>query len=547
MDPARPFTFLDDRLAAGDSLLGITSLEQLEYMHLDPVEGRRVNNDRWAASVPSLVADVARERRGIAEVAVGEHPLEGLAEKRARLYEAWSKVDHLTLFADLLVGASLAGHRKRVSWRDPHLRAQVEVDDEMGREALLVEAARLANDMAEGRGERKAREAATRWLATDLPDGGFRRDPLHWPLVFPEVFEQAGFDAIISNPPFLGGKRISGPLGPAYREQLVTSVGHGIKGNADLVAFFALRAHDLLGPAGQGGLIATNTLAQGDTREVGLDQLTLHGTTVRRAVKGKPWPSRSAALEYCAVWTSNGSLAKAARRYIGETLVRGITSSLDPVSRVVGRPDRLAQNRGLAFIGSFVNGIGFVLSREDQDRIFAVEPRSREVVFPYLNGQDINSTPSLVARRAVINFGRRTLAEAEQYPECLDRVRKLVKPERDALPSYKSRVRDNWWKFEYQADSLYRAIEDLERVLVVARISRTVIPVFVPTVNVLNEKVVAFGTDDEATLALISSAHHYWWVRTYSATLKTDIQVTSEHDVAAMHVQQNHQASAVLG
>ncbi|WP_199716834.1 hypothetical protein [Micromonospora musae] len=34
MDPQRPFTFLDDRLAAGDSLLGITSLEQLEYMHL---------------------------------------------------------------------------------------------------------------------------------------------------------------------------------------------------------------------------------------------------------------------------------------------------------------------------------------------------------------------------------------------------------------------------------------------------------------------------------------------------------------------------------
>ena len=29
MDPVRPFTFLDDKLAVGDSLLGITSIEQL--------------------------------------------------------------------------------------------------------------------------------------------------------------------------------------------------------------------------------------------------------------------------------------------------------------------------------------------------------------------------------------------------------------------------------------------------------------------------------------------------------------------------------------
>ena len=36
MDPHRPFTFLDDRLATGDSLLGITSIDQLEWMHLDP-------------------------------------------------------------------------------------------------------------------------------------------------------------------------------------------------------------------------------------------------------------------------------------------------------------------------------------------------------------------------------------------------------------------------------------------------------------------------------------------------------------------------------
>jgi hypothetical protein len=45
MDPSRPFTFLDDKLAVGDSLLGITSIEQLEWMHLDPKAGRALHED----------------------------------------------------------------------------------------------------------------------------------------------------------------------------------------------------------------------------------------------------------------------------------------------------------------------------------------------------------------------------------------------------------------------------------------------------------------------------------------------------------------------
>ena len=32
----RPFSFLDDRLVCGDSLLGLTSLDQLRMLHLDP-------------------------------------------------------------------------------------------------------------------------------------------------------------------------------------------------------------------------------------------------------------------------------------------------------------------------------------------------------------------------------------------------------------------------------------------------------------------------------------------------------------------------------
>ena len=91
---------------------------------------------------------------------------------------------------------------------------------------------------------------------------------------------RGGFDAIVGNPPFHGGKKISGALGGKYRDFLVDWLAGGARGNADLVAYFYLRASLLLDPSGGFGLIATNTIAQGDTREVGLDQLVADGLDV---------------------------------------------------------------------------------------------------------------------------------------------------------------------------------------------------------------------------------------------------------------------------
>ena len=77
---------------------------------------------------------------------------------------------------------------------------------------------------------------ADQWLEPTLRFGN--RDPFHWCLEFPEVFETGGFDAVVGNPPFQGGKKISGELGTDYREYLVDQCGAGRKGNADLVTFF---------------------------------------------------------------------------------------------------------------------------------------------------------------------------------------------------------------------------------------------------------------------------------------------------------------------
>ena len=71
--------------------------------------------------------------------------------------------------------------------------------------------------------------------------------PFHWELEFPEVFaDEGGFDAIVGNPPFQGGSKITGALGTSYREYLVENVSLKARGNADLCAYSLLRAIQLV-------------------------------------------------------------------------------------------------------------------------------------------------------------------------------------------------------------------------------------------------------------------------------------------------------------
>jgi hypothetical protein len=139
---------------------------------------------------------------------------------------------------------------------------------------------------------------------------------IDWPAAFPAVMARGGFDAVIGNPPFLGGQKISREFGVAYRDRLVAEIARARKGSADLAAYFLLRGWDLLSERGQLAILATNTLAQGATREVGLDQVTSEGGTITWAVKSAPWPDNRASLEYCAAVISRAPVDDGAPRII---------------------------------------------------------------------------------------------------------------------------------------------------------------------------------------------------------------------------------------
>jgi hypothetical protein len=500
MDRERPFGFLDDRLVCGDSLLGVTSFEQLETLHLDSAAGRqRLGVTGWRDAL-ARAADTRRRITATPVVTVRD------VEHKVRLLkDARAAASPLVVVADALTGAGLLA-----AVCSPRRRDGVFVGLE-------------ADVWTYNAGDTAALDRYVTAVQTGLPEGKEPRRPLHWPLVFPEVFADAavpGFDAIIGNPPFLGGQKISGVLGHDYLAYLQTWDGRSAKGSCDLAARFLLRADALLGPCGQLGYVTTNTLLEGDTLTVGLLQLEARGWTVRRGVSPHPWPSASANLSIIEIWASKTQVD--AEPVLDGEAVPKLGVDLQPYLRETGRPQPLDENEGIVFVGSYILGIGFTLGIEEAKRLIDEDPRNNDVLFPYVIGADINRRPDISGSRWVINFHDWLLEQAKEYAPLIDRVRRLVKPERDR--NNRAARREYWWRYAERAPDLYETIDGLDHVLAICRVGDVLLPVRVSTGAVFSIECAVFALDDFASLAVLSASAHQAWAIRYTSTMETRLR-----------------------
>ena len=355
LDEDKPFSFVDDKVFVGNSLLGITDLRQLKAQHIDPAAAttqRLFELDRTGAYAGSLDVDtvvkrVTNRRQDLASEVSSTDPARSTTTKQRLQHKNEEDLKLLTRVADAIVAVGLNPTigAKSGQWLD-----EVYSD-------LTVALGRAFP--AEGASDDFMLEAILeRGLTPTVPSDYERWHCLHWPLAMPEVMERGGFDAIVGNPPFLGGMKISPAMGQNLREWFVSVLAGNESGNADLVAYFFLRAFSLLNGRGTLGLIATNSVAQGRTRKVGLDQMVNFGFTITRAIRSRSWPSQGANLEFAAVWGTRGAVSSHTTTICDDVPVPRISSLLEPVGRVKGKPERLTENVGLAFIGCYVLGRG---------------------------------------------------------------------------------------------------------------------------------------------------------------------------------------------
>jgi hypothetical protein len=106
-----------------------------------------------------------------------------------------------------------------------------------------------------------------------------------------------------------------------------------------------------------------------------------------------------------------------------------------------------------------------------------------------------------------------------------------VKPERQRVKRDGSFVLrrplpERWWQYGEKRPALRRAIAALAEVLVIARVSKTVMPLRVPTGQIMSEQMVVFASDSYSDQAVLSSSLHQLWAITYGSTLETRVRYT---------------------
>jgi hypothetical protein len=511
LDPKLPFSFVDDKVFHGNSLLGLTDRRQLKANHIDPGAAPK-QASLFELDVDGVLAEAARLRAKLATEVDDRDPQRSAATKRRQWRDYQKLTAQLTDIADSIVAAGLRlGGKPGRALREAY------------------ENLRIAIEQAHpGPGEEPNRA-----MLDDILDAGLtpivetdyeRWKPLQWIIVVPDVMERGGFDAVIGNPPFLGGQKITGSMGTNIRDWFVNVLADGTKGSADLVGYFFLRAMSLLADQGNLGLVATNTVAQVATREVGLDQMVTNGFTIVRAIQSRSWPAASANLEYAAVWGSRRMIPASVPRVADDVAVERISTLLEAAGRVEGMPSRLTENAGITFQGCIVLGMGFVLDPDEAATWIEADPRNGEVLFPYLTGEDLNSRSDTSPSRWVIDFYDRSEAAARQYQIPYERLLARVKSERQKVN--RKALRERWWQYAEKRPAMRKAIATLDQVLVLTRHSVTVMPCRFTKGPVPSEATVVFASDSFADQAVLSSSLHQMWAIKYGSGLRKDPRYT---------------------
>jgi hypothetical protein len=199
-------------------------------------------------------------------------------------------------------------------------------------------------------------------------------------------------------------------------------------------------------------------------------------------------------------------------------------------------PHVLLANAGKSFIGSYVLGMGFTFDDRNPEatpiaemhRLIAQDPRNQERIFPYIGGEEVNSSPTHTHHRYVINFAEMSEAEAREYPDLMAIVEEKVKPQRDQLGDNADagRRKRNWWLWGRYTPALFSAIAQCDRVLVISRHSHQWSVAFMPSDMVFSEALVIIASDSFAGFCPLQSRLHEIWVRFFGSSLEDRLRYT---------------------
>ena len=336
-------------------------------------------------------------------------------------------------------------------------------------------------------------------------------------------------DAIVGNPPFLGGSKKSGELGRDYCNTLNRLYEPHVPGGADLVCywFHKARQHIASGYGLRCGLVATQAIRNGSNRKV-LDAIVA-GLRIFNAWSDEPWVNEGAAVRVSLICFGNNETVG---RVSGEPRNPPPADAADtqlllnglPVARInadltAGGADGAdlttalpqKENIGVCFMGASKKGpldIDGALAREWLTRNGNPNGKpNSDVLRPLWNALDLTRRPRDMW---VIDFGTDMPEEAAALYECPFEYAAIhVKPEREK--NNDKNVRKNWWRIARSRPELREALNGSPRFAATPAVAKHRTFTWVSTSILPDQQVLAFARPDDTTFGILHSRFHELW------------------------------------
>ena len=522
----RPFTFLNHALKWGDSLLGITRQEQIEYLHLNP-DKEAVQLEFALQIWRPVLQDAITKRRELESFSV--NGIQDLQEKERLFEESEQAIERLRFVGDYLIGRALADAGKTA---------------DLTTEELMVVSQRIEQELAgtatvqQTRGITALKASTQRILNLGNPENQPPRKPFHWLLEFPEVFLQGdaprGFSAIVGNPPFLGNKYWSEVIGRDFHKFTVNYIT-GKTGKPDLCAIFFKRTESLAADKSYVGLIGCESLREGDSQKIALERIVKTGK-IFRAHSSLPWLG-SATVRICIIWFTNSQMLS--QIFLDTQPVAEISPYLTP--NIIKNPQILIQSSLWASEGTHnARGDAFILKQGDkwlEQLREANSPFCRQ----YVTADDMVSHGFQKCERWIIDTQTFSLEEIESIcPKTYRFLDEVVKPVRtpDFLASYPGLL-DRWWQVWRPRADLYNRIRQHEFCIVIPVVSKYLLAAKVSSSWVFTNKYFVLPLDRSDLIATIMSSFSEVWIRTFSGTLGETMSVSLSKAVQTFPLRKN--------
>lgn len=304
-------------------------------------------------------------------------------------------------------------------------------------------------------------------------------------------------DAIIGNPPFLGGSKMRAELGDEYTEALRNCYADRVPGGADLVTYWFGKARAQIEAKNckRAGLVATQSVRKGLNQKV-LARIC-DTSKIFNAWSDEEWINEGAAVRVSLVCFGNLEGA-----ILDGQPVEAIHADLSAGNNLT-QAKSLKENSGVAFEGTKKYGDFDIAGELARQWIKQPNPNGRpnsDVVRPWANGLDLTGRTS---DTWIVDFGvDSTEQEATLYETPFAHVLRQVKHQRKDV---------KWWLHERPRPALRAALALLKRYIATPRVAKHRMFVWLDVSVLPDSRLYAIARDDDVTFGVLSSRIHEVW------------------------------------